>query len=699
MWKTATVLSCKIWFLLVLFSGVHHGSDLTSVEKRDGDGREVTAGLPDLYRYDNYGQCLERGSAFCMVRAVVKPKPLSEVWNRIQNVSADVRHYRHNLLDRGVCVAECLRSTKGLSRSQRQELLVEPFTVDFNYHFESKYFPHQSRHRELYGEVVNLCVNQELRTDFALQVFTEIEYCHEPGRRFEPLGTWDGFCIVVICLLAGLAVLSTIFDCRLKKKSTLDDHFGTDPESIEYRIATLWSVPRNIQSLTTPAKSVLSKDFRFLEGIRFITMVTIIQLHTTVMLMHVPTAHPERFEETLQNPVLATLSLFTPNLVQSFFTMGGLLMAVNLLDSLAKNPDSIQSWGKVLWDKVVNRLKRILPVYLFVMLVTATLYRRIQLGPLYDRIVGIEANNCRNNWWVNLLFLNNYVKVNETCVQPSWYLSADFQFYLFGLIALLTIKRYPKTTKYWIGFMVTLNFVGPSLVMWIRQLPPLMATGTRPVLLLFTDDEWFARLYKPFHTSSAGYFYGILAGLVYHRAKPSGESLVRRKTFLAVKLMAIAIVLACYLPASLLYEVNLELPPWTVPIYGAVAKNCWGFLSAVLFIDMALSSTDRLRSLLEHRFLLPLGKLTYSVYHGHFLILMAISSGIRAPLANDALTPFWFTVVALVLSYGLGLVVFLLVEQPVANLLGSKSHYVDYIGGRLLDGARSCLRSINKKLF
>lgn len=70
-------------------------------------------------------------------------------------------------------------------------------------------------------------------------------------------------------------------------------------------------------------------------------------------------------------------------------------------------------------------------------------------------------------------------------------------------------------------------------------------------------------------------------------------------------------------------------------------------------------------------------------------------------MASRRLLPmqFWFTVVALVLSYGLGLVVFLLVEQPVANLLGSKSHYVDYIGGRLLDGARSCLRSINKKLF
>lgn len=100
------------------------------------------------------------------------------------------------------------------------------------YHFESKYFPHQSRHRELYGQVVNLCVNQELRTDFGLEVFTEIEYCHEPGRRLESLSTWDGLCIAVICLLAGLAVLSTIFDCHLKKKSTLGDHFGTDPESI-----------------------------------------------------------------------------------------------------------------------------------------------------------------------------------------------------------------------------------------------------------------------------------------------------------------------------------------------------------------------------------------------------------------------------------------------------------------------------------
>lgn len=135
---------------------------------------------------------------------------------------------------------------------------------------------------------------------------------------------------------------------------------------------------------------------------------------------------------------MTTMSLFTPNLVQSFFTIGGILMAVNLLDTMSKQ--TAFRWS-LLWEKVTNRLKRILPLYLFIILVTATIYRRFRIGPLHDRIVGVESQNCQHNWWINLLFLNNYLKTDETCVQPSWYLSADFQFYLFGMVALMVIQR------------------------------------------------------------------------------------------------------------------------------------------------------------------------------------------------------------------------------------------------------------------
>lgn len=58
-----------------------HGG-LKKVECANGNHAKTT--LPDLYRYDNYVQCLEQGSAFCMVRAVVKPNSSNEVWNHVQ---------------------------------------------------------------------------------------------------------------------------------------------------------------------------------------------------------------------------------------------------------------------------------------------------------------------------------------------------------------------------------------------------------------------------------------------------------------------------------------------------------------------------------------------------------------------------------------------------------------------------------------
>ncbi|XP_052567049.1 uncharacterized protein LOC120431211 isoform X2 [Culex pipiens pallens] len=498
---------------------------LYSVQGNDADNPK----WPDLYQYDNYAHCKEHGSAFCMVRAVVKPNSSNEVWNRIQGTISNRRFYPHNLVERAICIERCLKTVRNLSHSERQELLVEPFAVEFDYLLDSKFFPHQSHYRKLYGEVVNLCINQELRSEFGLLAFAEIEDCHEPNRRLDPLDTWDGICIAVICLVIVFAILSTIFDYHLKKKLALDDHFATNLEPIEYRLATIWSVPRNLRSMAAPPKSALGKDFLCLEGVRFATMAFVVMVHTLQMWMRVPLQNPEFYEDAFEDPIIASLTQMATNLVQLFFSIGGLLTAVNLLDFLAKNPDSIRSWRKVLWDKVVNRLKRILPVYLFMILIAATLFRRIPLGPLYDRIVGAESSNCRTNWWSNLLFVNNYVNGNDTCLRASWYLSADLQYYLFGIFALLMMTRFPKTTKYWIGFMVILNFAGPGLEIWFRQLPPISTNAIRFSAPTFFDDEWMEKIYKPFQTSSAGYFYGIMAGMMYHKLKHTGKILVDRK--------------------------------------------------------------------------------------------------------------------------------------------------------------------------
>lgn len=55
-----------------------------------------------------------------------------------------------------------------------------------------------------------------------------------------------------------------------------------------------------------------------------------------------------------------------------------------------------------------------------------------------------QQENCKNNWWTNLLYINNYYKIESMCIGHSWYLSADFQNAIMGVIVLMLCWKYPK---------------------------------------------------------------------------------------------------------------------------------------------------------------------------------------------------------------------------------------------------------------
>lgn len=44
------------------------------------------------------------------------------------------------------------------------------------------------------------------------------------------------------------------------------------------------------------------------------------------------------------------------------------------------------------------------------MLLHVTLFTRISEGPFWR---AIDSSYCKNSWWTNLLYINNFVKTNE----------------------------------------------------------------------------------------------------------------------------------------------------------------------------------------------------------------------------------------------------------------------------------------------
>lgn len=80
-------------------------------------------------------------------------------------------------------------------------------------------------------------------------------------------------------------------------------------------------------------------------------------------------------------------------------------------------------------------------------------------GPLYPD-TGLEPVECRTNWWINLLYINNILNVDQMvikhillineikinilffkykCFGVSWYLANDTQFYLIAPLILIPL--------------------------------------------------------------------------------------------------------------------------------------------------------------------------------------------------------------------------------------------------------------------
>ncbi|CAA9998272.1 unnamed protein product, partial [Nesidiocoris tenuis] len=66
------------------------------------------------------------------------------------------------------------------------------------------------------------------------------------------------------------------------------------------------------------------------------------------------------------------------------------------------------------------------PAYAMAIAITATLLYRLGNGPEWDRIIRPVQNDCKDGWWWNILYVNNYGINNYTVNMALWATSAGF---------------------------------------------------------------------------------------------------------------------------------------------------------------------------------------------------------------------------------------------------------------------------------
>lgn len=186
--------------------------------------------------------------------------------------------------------------------------------------------------------------------------------------------------------------------CLVKCKLLLDIGLIT-----KLRIALIHT--ENIQKLGQASRDELGLSS--LNGIKALSMMCIIAGHAMLFMVGGPQLNADFYAREI-HLVRNAFLLNSPLLVDTFLLLSGFLFAHLVLVELEKRRGRV-NFGLL----YVFRYVRLTPAYLAVIAVYATWLPRLGSGPLWQARMSLEQERCRRSWWLNVLYVNNYVGTDD----------------------------------------------------------------------------------------------------------------------------------------------------------------------------------------------------------------------------------------------------------------------------------------------
>uniref|UniRef100_A0A6P7GPX5 Nose resistant to fluoxetine protein 6-like isoform X2 n=1 Tax=Diabrotica virgifera virgifera TaxID=50390 RepID=A0A6P7GPX5_DIAVI len=390
-------------FIVIVFSN-------NFVNCRISDGEYAL--MPTLFHLDDYDECmlLNEKALYCTFRFELQPLSVDNVsdilWIVLQNVSSDPRNYRHDHLRHGICVP---KTCNNITFSKNLTMLEENIEACYN----NKY-----KESGLKGCVHNLNCNTNV---------SKYQY-----------DFYDILIGVIFISYTLLIILSSFYEgiARYQKQAVYEKMFS----STGRKIIAAFSIPKNWHRLKAPNKNEDAEKLRSINGIRFYTMICVILAHTIMVTFAGPVANTRYTEQLTDN----TLNMFLANgnyAVQTFFLISGWLLSYHFFDMMK---DHKVFHLKNVFLGIINRYVRLTPTLVAVIAIQSSWLVHVGQGPSWDNIVGEEYKNCRQNWWTNILYINNYVNKNNMFHTTLWWI---FTLGTCNFVVLIAAQMYSPSYK------------------------------------------------------------------------------------------------------------------------------------------------------------------------------------------------------------------------------------------------------------
>ncbi|CAG9765185.1 unnamed protein product [Ceutorhynchus assimilis] len=560
--------------------------------------------FPDLFKMENYYECPD-DSSFCTASLKLLPSNTDcKFWKSLEDWSkASLFHFNRTLIYRTVCIpANCT------SDNQKKDFIENT-------------------------------INQEVEVyNFSSELVTL--NCMEPKEYNNDLRyIMIGISLYVVLLLVATTYSETLYDRNCHSK--LEE------------ILVCFSLT-NFKNIT----ALKSKDFqklRCIQGVRTILSVCVVGGHTCMMISVKNIRNPEFFETMMGTTLMKYLLLASYSIMALFFCLSTWFLTLQILTKHHRSKQfTIRDAGLMILHRIV-RMWPILAVNFFVVL---PIYMRFGYGPGTFEVGKLINDACEKNWWVTFLFATNFLPSYDTCHLGMWYLSIDSQLYLMTIVFLYFILKYKLNLKKCVYVLLIASYIIVAILIYVKELGPdtMITVKLATNMNIFKNEKTPYTLYG-FWVNFSSSILGILFGYFYFQNtqiedKPEPYEKHYWK-----------ILLICPLLSLVLADINHNRV--LTAIFGAMFRIVFTFGLATGIYGMSRNVIKGFfRSILEHKYLVHLGKFTFCTYVFHFWWVFHRGAHYSQPIELYHSKIVLWTVIDIITSFIIGIILTFTIELP-----------------------------------
>ncbi|XP_059617661.1 nose resistant to fluoxetine protein 6-like [Phlebotomus argentipes] len=397
-----------------------------------------------------------------------------------------------------------------------------------------------------------------------------------------------------------------------------------------------------------------------INGIKTLAMVFIISGHAMAFIAGGPIQNPDFYlkeSQALKNAFL----LNSPLLVDTFLLLSGFLFARLLLVELEKRK------GKVNFGFLyIFRYIRLTPAYMAVLFLYMVLLQKLGSGPLWDARIGLEQERCESSWWINLLYINNYLGTDKLCMFQSWYLATDTQLFILAPLLLYPLWRWRKVGVYLFAASATVSVLIPFVVTYVNNLDPTFLAFAEEITDL-SENYYFINFYIKTHMRATAYIFGLLTGFLVHYMQE--ENLRLSKTWHCVCwITAVIVGAASMFSIVVFYSPTYETSRVSNALYAGLHRMGWSFFTSWIVFVCVTGRAKPLQRFLGSRVMAPFSRLTYCAYLTNGLVELYLAATIRSPKYLTVLNLLGDALSHTILTFIAALILCLVFESPIHGI-------------------------------